>query len=573
MTSILKNITRLGLVSIYPLILLLCACLIWRKSIYRNTIKKHYKEIISNTLIVTLVLALMIFVFFKIEDNIYVYDYAGHWVRSLRLRDLFFSNPYAIIPTVYDSMLYQDYSSLPALFNLVSIIINTSYGFFVLSSMVAFFVPTIILFNILYFAYLNNKWYIPTIALLAFYPLYITLFFGKIDLVGIFFVLMTFALILLPKFNDIDVIDNLSFNLFGFLMIFLRRWYLYPLVGLYLVYFVKYLFKYNFKMFNKSALKDFVKIIGSGIILLLVLLVCFMPFVKNVLTNNFSEAYEVYNHSGKLKSLINFYSPIILLISIYGFYHFYKKTNSNYLLVSTLIMIIIPTAMFWHIQSFEYHHYNILNSIILFAFAYGLVEIFTKYKILNIFITIFLFAQSFIVFSPIKNVPLMTSIRREPVKIENKQEIIDFTYYLKSIMTDDSQSAYLSSSTYMLNDETIRNSILPDIDAPNIDSAVFDLRDGFPKDLEYVRYIITIDPIKYTDKEYQHIFDIITNAVWYEPIISKLYNPIYETKIGDDTLTVFERTGEWTDETKQYFYDEMIKYYPDKTDYFAYILD
>ena len=45
-----------------------------------------------------------------------------------------------------------------------------------------------------------------------------------------------------------------------------------------------------------------------------------------------------------------------------------------------------------------------------------------------------------------------------------KKEVIDFTYYLKSIMTEDWQSAYLASGSSLLNDDMIRNSIIKKIE-------------------------------------------------------------------------------------------------------------
>ena len=36
---------------------------------------------------------------------------------------------------------------------------------------------------------------------------------------------------------------------------------------------------------------------------------------------------------------------------------------------------------------------------------------------------------------------------------------------------------------------------------------------------------------------------------------------------------VYEQVGEYTDEMKEYFYNKMLEYYPDKSDYYAYILE
>ena len=115
---------------------------------------------------------------------------------------------------------------------------------------------------------------------------------------------------------------------------------------------------------------------------------------------------------------------------------------------------------------------------------------------------------------------------------------------------------------------------MPNLDGPNIDSAVFDIRDGFPRDYQFIKYIITSDPITYTDQKYQHMFDVISDAIVNNEEISSIYNPIYSTKLYDTyTITIYEKVGEYTPTMKEYFYNQMLKHYPDKADYFSYILD
>ena len=102
---------------------------------------------------------------------------------------------------------------------------------------------------------------------------------------------------------------------------------------------------------------------------------------------------------------------------------------------------------------------------------------------------------------------------------------------------------------------------------------LLDIRDGFPHKLGDLSYVITIDPIQYIDQDYQHMYDIITEAIWHEPLVQAVYEPVHERTIAGLKLTVYRRTGEYTPEIKQYFYDKMLEYYPDKGDYFAYILE
>ena len=68
------------------------------------------------------------------------------------------------------------------------------------------------------------------------------------------------------QYEDIKLVDNILVNFCLFLAIFLRRWYLYSAVCLYLSYLIKWLFYKNKKPIN------LLKLLSSGIILLIVIL-------------------------------------------------------------------------------------------------------------------------------------------------------------------------------------------------------------------------------------------------------------------------------------------------------------
>ena len=103
------------LILIYPLILILSFSLIYIK--YKNSIINNIKPLIINTIIISFIVCTGLILFFSFENTIYTYDYAGHWIRSLEIKNLFINNPGKILNLVYDSMNHNDYSYLPALFN------------------------------------------------------------------------------------------------------------------------------------------------------------------------------------------------------------------------------------------------------------------------------------------------------------------------------------------------------------------------------------------------------------------------------------------------------------------------
>ncbi|MFI3284829.1 MAG: hypothetical protein R3Y57_07080, partial [Erysipelotrichaceae bacterium] len=444
--------------------------------------------------------------------------------------------------------------------------------FFVWSCFVAFLLPSVVLLQILYFKYFKNNSYLPILLFIIFYPLYITLFYGKVDSCGFFFLLLGFMLVILPDFNMIKTRDNLFINLCGFLMVFLRRWYLYPLIGLYLAYFVKYLFYYHFKPFTKEAFKDFMKIISSGIILLCCVLIFFQPYLLNLFETADAEAFAFWSRDDKLHDFINFYSPIICIISIYGGWVLVKVHKQGELFILLLVASLIPYIMFIQMQSLEQHHYFITNLLLVILFSIGILHIFTKIKYIGCFILILLSIQSLQIFLPTTTLSIFTSLKKEPFVHEDKEAILDFSNELKSLMMD-WEYTYMATGTYLFSDDIIRNALLPDLTEINLISAVLDTRDGFPSNFEYVRYVVLSEPTLYLgDAEYQQMYDVIKEAILHEPLFEGIYQPVYTCEIIDAEVTIYQRVEDLTAEHMQYFYDEMLKLYPDKESFFAHIL-
>ena len=152
--------------------------------------------------------------------------------------------------------------------------------------------------------------------------------------------------------------------------------------------------------------------------------------------------------------------------------------------------------------------------------------------------------------------------------------MIDISEYLKEISRDEGIYTYVATGNNYLCDDSIKNVGLPDVDFPNMVSFIFDIRDGFPRDFGYIKYFVISNPIIYMDEDYQHMYKIISDAIMYDESISKIFTMVNEFALEDDTkVYVYEMTGEYTSEMKEYFYKKMLEYYPDKADFYSYILD
>ena len=564
--SLVNNIYRLLSILIYPLIvfgLLFYTC----KKRYLDILKNNYKKIFFNLIVFSLFGIIGILVYFHFENHaVYTYDYAGYYIKSLELVKMFWENPEHIFIKVYSTINSIDYSYLPSLFNFYGLLINNSFWFYCVINFVLFLLPTVFLLLIIYYKYFDSL-YIPQIILCSFYPLWLTILYGKVDVLGLFPLLIFYTIAIFDDFEKVDLKDTLILNFLTLLLMFERRWYLYALVGVYLAYMIKGII-YAHK--TKTWLKSAFKFILSGIVALLILLIFFEGFYKNVMMANNEEAYSFWNRSGKLIATINFYSPIICVLMLYGFIKLFLKDKEKAILF--MILLVVPTCLFWITQSFDYHHYLIICLSFLILFTYGISSFnFVKYG--QVVILLLCFVQMANIFTE-SDIPFFTNIKKRLEDNPYKEELVDIAEYLKEVSSDEFIYTYVATGNNYLCDDAIKNSLLPDIDFPNIVSYVFDIRDGFPKDFSYIRYFVLSDPILYLDENYQHMYDIITKAIISDENISKIFELRKEFILEDNTkVYIYEKVGEYTMDMKEYFYKEMLKYYPDKADFYSYILD
>ena len=549
---------------IYPLFV--CGMLFYViKSKFLNTFKKNFKNILINLLIILLIGIVGILVFFHFEkDAVYVYDNAGYYVKSLEILQMFWQEPSKLFLKVFNTINNSDYSYLPSLFNFYGLMINNSYAFYCVINFIIFLLPTIVLLLLMYYKNFDNK-LVPVFTFIGFYPLWLTLFYGRVDCLGLFPLLIFYIIILFTDFERINWVDTLILNILTLLLMFERRWYLYALVGAYLAYLIKAI--YNAYQ-NKKYLNNAIKFVLSGLLALVILLVFFNGFIQNVMLTNNAEAYAYYNHSGKLLAVINFYSIIVCVVSLFGSIKLFN--NNKMLLIQLFIMLIIPTMMFWITQSFDLHHYLIICLPILFLFVHGFEQITIKY--INIVIILLLLIQTIFIFIPTR-IPGFTTAKRLVNPNPYKEGLYDVADYLCGISKNEGIYAYVATGNNEFCDDAIRNVLLPNVDFPNMVSYIFDIRDGFPRDFGSIKYFVLSDPIFYMDEDYQHMYKIISDAIMHDDITSSNFEKVNEFDLKDNVkVYVYEQVGEYTNKMKEYFFNKMLEYYPDKADYFSYIL-
>lgn len=564
---------RLIMVSIYPIIILFTFFRVYKVPKYKKAITNNYKYIIINTLVITIAASILFYVFFSLEDWIYDFDYVGHWYRALLMKEKFFLDPFGIPEFLHNSLNNEIYySHLIAFFQIPVVIMNDSYGFFCFGSFIYFYVPVFILLSILYYTYFDKYKYLPLIIGVSFFQMYLCFFDGETECFGSFFIIAAFMLTIFRNFDEINWIDNLSINLFGYILIFGRRFYLYALVTIYLCYFIQYLSYYNFKVFNKKAMHDLFKIVSSGLPLLVACITIYNPFFIRVITNNYGEAYAYNNKPGKILALIGTFTPIIVIIAVYGLYLSLKKKEKIVFNLQMIILVLVPVILFWHVQSFELHHYYLISFPFILFFTCGLYEIINKRKAVGYLLCLFMLCQSASVFLTNEYIPFSSIWHRVPKNYPNKKEIVELSNKLREL-TSDGSYIFMATGDGLVNYSVLESAVLPNLNQPNFLTSTYDIRDGFPVNLKYCKYVLISNPILYREKNIQQMYDVITQAITEKTCVSEIYELVYNQEIDGTIYSVYQRTGEYNDEIKEFFYSQMISRYPNNMDIFKGILD
>ena len=560
------KIIKFSLVFIYPLLLLLLSLYLYRNKNYNSIIKKYKNIIMYNTIIALCIFIFLATLFFVYEDTIYVYDSSGYWTKFLSLRHSF-KDASAIFENLLYTMNYTDYSTLPVLFIFLFSYFGSSYFVYILGIIFFYFTPLVYLMNICYFKFTNKHKRVPIFLVLLFFPIYISIFYGMPDISGFMLLTYIFMLFVIPSFNNINKHDYLLLNILMFILIFLRRWYIFPAATIYLIIFVKYLINNYKDIFSQKSLNDFTKILMSGLPLLIILIIFFRPYINVLLFNKFDDSYSYYQRNNHLIELVNFYSMFFIIIFLYGIFKYIRSRENLELFFYNAILFIIPLVIFASIQSLEIHHYYIITLPLFALWSYSIYQILDNNKILGTFTISLCILQLIHIFVP-NNIDLYlaTSVKKAPIKLENKDKLIEVSNDIESIVCD--YYIYVASGGKEFNEDYLKNAKLPTPTKANYVYATLDARDIFPDYIQGIDYILLTDPIQYyDDPSHQQLYTIINKAITEEVIFKDIYKVVYTNELYYNKqvdVTLYQKVSPLTNEHLEWFYNEYTRIYPEK---------
>jgi len=560
---------------IYPCMLIFFHLFMWTKiSQYRNVIQK-YKDQFLLSFLMMLSINLLFFLYFSMEDTIYFWDYAGFWTKTMDyLSILDLQGTRAAISTLYQSMLYSEHSYLLCLFlTLPMKLFGKSFFVYTLSVLNLFVIPFMLNMLILMTA-LFEKYQMKIrvgkigIVLVLFFPIYAVLLKGYADAAGLLFIV--FLLIIEFLAYDDSWIFNALCTVNCFILIFLRRWYLFWVVAYFASKIIVSLFSKDIHVIKKTILR----VLNIGVPLFLIFLLFFRPYLVALFNNDLATAYSAYKIDGFMNELIHnihFYGLIIWVIALLGAIKgFVMMKRESLFMISILVITVF---LFTRIQSMDEHHFHLLNTSVLFFVAIALHWDFKLSSLLIPLLVInLLHCLSFWNESKIHQIGniLFSHVSKVPEVLQEKQELISLAETIDQLCENGSY-AYFSSSSLKFNADVLRNALLPEKRnaVPNlVNTSDVDLRDGFPRAFESIDYLITADPVQYhmMNPKDQSINALINNAVQNIDVVSKHYQLIESRWIGEVNIKIYKKSSNLDKDAKQYFVSEVLELYPGRED-------
>lgn len=475
-----------------------------------NWLRLFWKQkILKQFIVVALVIfpGLLLFFLLKGEKYFYYWDFSGYWVRAIQFNNSFFEAPISAFEKIYSSINHDEYNLLP---NLLLVLLNKILGLdfeaYVLSIYLVYCVPFALVTSnfILNFSKTENGWFnllLPVLCL-VFAPLLTPIRFGFIDVVGLLPIIMILSILLKTHFlRKINIKASITIGILILLLVFSRRWYAFWATAFYLSTFLVNLIFSISKKEVKPLFYSCVNLFVAGVIPLGIMLLFFYPFFEMSVLKDYGDIYAAYRRadwSGEFQSTLRFFGWFILSFAAIGLVFMMKtrKSMAAFLLISTFIIV----ALFSRINDFGGHqHFYLLLPLIFIPFFVAMFHFFKIKKWSFIVFAGFLLVNSFFVFGLAPNLNLQkfgfSAVDATPKMRGDYEAIMAMAEDIKKL-GDTGGYTYVLASSEILNDDILRNSQLPELNAlPNLlHTQHVDRRDHFPNELFLADYVLVTNP-------------------------------------------------------------------------------
>ncbi len=576
---------------IYLILLGIVTAVVFSIKPFRESVKSNWKSILIFTVLSGIAMNILLYLHLSQEQFISFWEFGGYWKKTLEINALLDKNISDALTTLWTSMQYSEYSYLPELFlSTPMTIIGKTYPIFVLLMFNLFVMP----FNSMMYSFstlvleeygkkTRNTLIVVGIVIAFFSANIVPMILGYIG-VAILPLMASLVIIIYCKVFEKKVSwISIYVGLALILMVLIRRWTSYIVVGLFLGLGISYLVKAIVEKedFKKESLPRFINLFICGLIPLVILVFGFPSLFQTFISYDYAFAYGDIKASGVDATLwfIQHYGILYVMLMILGIVIALKNKKTRWESLAMLISVLFTLIAFNQIQAMGFHHYLIINTYLLIFLLIGTVSTMNylqrwklSWVVPGILIMIqctntseiFLHYRGDSVRSKTK---MLISSTFPELRIRDDIETIQqITTFLKQSIGD--SSVYVLATSEYFSEDILMNSLLPYDLKPISNMArshVWDKRDGVPRQFFHYQYIVIADPIQFQfEPESHRVVSILVEGILEGGILQPYYEKIMTYDITKGIkVYIYKKVKEIPSEIVDKISNQFKRYYPD----------
>ncbi|WP_303015139.1 hypothetical protein [Holdemania massiliensis] len=588
--------------SLYPVLLVLIAVVLWNNTAIRSTIKKNKKSILVFLFLNFVIINILLFFHLRQEQFIAYWDFGGFWRKSVEFNQMMNRSVKEAMDNLWFSLNYSEYSFLPEWFlYFPTQLLGNTYPRFILAMFNSFILPTnLILYIFSLMIIEKNKLTVKKVFLgmliATFAGNLYSIVFGYIGSAGLPFITSILLLVYADGLEKFSWRNNIFIGLSMIILLLVRRWFAYWIVGFYVAYTLAYLIREGIDhALTKEKIKvQFLNMLVCGLIPLTILLTLFFPLFRTITTYNYAEAYSVAKVGGAAYIIgwfIQFYGWLLILLLIPGVVYGIKLKKHRLITILCIIQTLLAIILFNRVQSFGSHHYYIINGPVMILMMIGLEKIVDSLSpktgvvllvssacllCVNFSKTV-LFGknqkadQTLDKFNVLISAPFPDlRIRNDLDQIRNMADFLDKT-------PNEYEYVYVLSNSVLFNDDMLRNAFFPEKNegvANLLVADAYDYRDGIPEDFFQYYYIVVADPIQLQfGEENQKCVSILAEFMLNSEESDPYYRIVREYDLDNDVhVNIYQRIEQVPNSVRKIISERYREFYPKNPELYEFSL-
>ncbi|WP_370778021.1 hypothetical protein [Holdemania massiliensis] len=588
--------------SLYPVLLVLIAVVLWNNTSIRTTIKENKKSILVFLFLNFVIINILLFFHLRQEQFIAYWDFGGFWRKSVEFNQMMNRSVKESMDNLWFSLNYSEYSFLPEWFlYFPTQLLGNTYPRFILAMFNSFILPAnliLYIFSLMIIEKnkLTEKKVFLGMLIATFAGNLYAMVFGYIGSAGLPFITSVLLLVYADGLEKFSWRNNIFIGLSMIILLLVRRWFAYWIVGFYVAYTLAYLIRegINHALTKEKIKVQFLNMLVCGLIPLTILLTLFFPLFRTIATYNYAEAYSVAKVGGAAYIIgwfIQFYGWLFILLLIPGVVYGIKSKKHRLITILCIIQTLVAIILFNRVQSFGSHHYYIINGPVMILMMIGLEKIVDRFSAktsmvllvssacllcMNFSKTV-LFGKNQKADQILDKLNVLISapfpdlrIRNDLDQIRNMADFLDKT-------PGDYEYVYVLSNSVLFNDDMLRNAFFPEKNegvANLLVADAYDYRDGIPEDFFQYYYIVVADPIQLQfGDENQKCVSILAEFMLNSEESGPYYRIVREYKLDNDVhVNIYQRIEQVPNSVRKVVSERYRKFYPQNPELYEFNL-